>query len=83
MSTKIKEKVVIEINYGIDNFCYLCDEYGDRVIDIVDLMKDFDGKSVIIQVKEIKPLPKKKHKVPKEVSFKTKEGRIVTFKSKR
>lgn len=57
----ITQKGKIEINYGMDNFCYLLNEKGERMIDIVDLMKEFDGKLVIIKVKEIKlPAMKKK-----------------------
>jgi len=52
MKQKTK-KATIEINYGMDNFCYLCTLKDKRMMDIVGFMKDFDGKRVIIKVEEI------------------------------
>lgn len=68
----------IEINYGMDNFCYIHTRNGRRV-DLTNWMKKFDGKKVLIRVFLEKP----KIKVPKSVSFKLKNGRKVKFTSRR
>lgn len=49
-----KQKAKIEINLGMDNFCYLLNSKGKRMINIVDFMKEFDGKVVEISVKKLK-----------------------------
>ena len=39
----------IEINFGMDNFCYIHTKNGRRV-DLTEWMKKFDGKNVELDV---------------------------------
>jgi len=50
MREEIKGKV--EMNYGMDNFCYIYTRNGRRV-NLVEWMEKFDGKKVELKVKEI------------------------------
>jgi len=50
---KIKGKV--EINYGVDNFCYIWTKNGRRV-NLTEWMKKFKDKDIILEVTELKNL---------------------------
>lgn len=39
----------VEMNYGMDNFCYIRARNGKRV-DLTEWMKKFDGKRVLVRV---------------------------------
>ena len=48
----IKQKDIkgrVEINLGMDNFCYIHTRNGRRV-DLTEWMKKFDGKKVLIRI---------------------------------
>ncbi len=52
----MKEKIIrgqVEIDLGMDNFCYINTRNGRRV-DLTEWMIKLDGKKVVIKVQEIK-----------------------------
>ena len=42
----------VEINLGMDNFCYIRAKNGNRV-DLTEWMKKFDGKDIELDVLEV------------------------------